>query len=29
VLKERGLIDAITNEEELRKAAAAGPNKVY
>ena len=29
VLKERGLIDAITNEEELRKAAAAGPLKVY
>eukprot|EP00242_Pyramimonas_sp_CCMP2087_P001523 CAMPEP_0198226724 /NCGR_PEP_ID=MMETSP1445-20131203/106349_1 /TAXON_ID=36898 /ORGANISM="Pyramimonas sp., Strain CCMP2087" /LENGTH=383 /DNA_ID=CAMNT_0043906595 /DNA_START=140 /DNA_END=1287 /DNA_ORIENTATION=- len=29
VLKERGLVDAITNEEELRKATGAGPIKVY
>lgn len=29
VLTERGLVDAITNEEELRKAAAAGTLSVY
>jgi hypothetical protein len=29
VLMERGLVDAITNEEELRKAAEAGNLSVY
>ena len=29
VLMERGLVDAITNEEELRKAAGSGSLSVY
>ena len=29
VLKERGLVDAITSEEGLRKAAAEGTLRVY